>query len=121
MPAEFDVGKAKWLIKQMQNVVFELESMFETQKTAVTPTLSVQSNNVAGSFDGKEAVMQLFDEKMRESLGFEEVNGYVHVKPKKFLGSENFAKIARVVKDNGGEYVSAGRDSHFRVYLKELR
>lgn len=29
MPAEFDVGKAKWLIKQMQNVVFELENLIK--------------------------------------------------------------------------------------------
>jgi hypothetical protein len=36
-----------------------------------------------------------------------------------FLGSENFAKIASAVRGMGGEYISAGKDSHFRVPKKK--
>ena len=39
----------------------------------------------------------------------------VIVKPKKFLGTENFVKIASTIRGLGGDYVSAGKDSHFRV------
>ena len=44
---------------------------------------------------------------------------FVVLKPKQFLGSENFAKIAAVVRENGGEYISAGKDSHFRIPRKK--
>jgi len=48
-------------------------------------------------------------------LSFEEKGEYIIIKPKQFLGSENFAKIASAVRGMGGEYISAGKDSHFRV------
>jgi len=42
----------------------------------------------------------------------------VIIKPRQFLGSENFAKIASTVRGIGGEYISAGKESHFRVPRK---
>jgi len=38
---------------------------------------------------------------------------HIRVEPKYYLGKTLFAQIAQVVRDLGGEYVSAGRDSHF--------
>ena len=49
---------------------------------------------------------------------FEENGKFIIVKPRRFLGSDNFAKIASVVRDLGGEYVSAGRNSHFKITKK---
>jgi hypothetical protein len=66
-----------------------------------------------------EDIRMLFPEELDNLLGFEEKNEYVVIKPKQFLGSENFAKIASTVRGIGGEYISAGRDSHFRVYKKK--
>ena len=40
---------------------------------------------------------------------------YYIVRPKAFLGSENFAKIASMMRGLGGEYISQGRNSHFRL------
>jgi hypothetical protein len=37
------------------------------------------------------------------------------VKPRQFLGSDNFAKIASIVREMDGDYVSAGKQSHFRI------
>lgn len=56
-----------------------------------------------------------FPEDLEARLDFEERGEYIIIKPKQFLGSENFAKIASAVRGMGGEYISAGRDSHFRV------
>jgi hypothetical protein len=56
-----------------------------------------------------------FPEDLESLLSFQEKGDYIMVKPKQFLGSENFAKIASVVRGLGGEYISAGKDSHFRV------
>jgi hypothetical protein len=60
-----------------------------------------------------------FPEELEARLSFDEKGDYIIVKPKQFLGSENFAKIASAVRGMGGEYISAGKDSHFRVPKKK--
>jgi hypothetical protein len=60
-----------------------------------------------------------FPEDLEARLSFEEKGDYIIIKPKQFLGSENFAKIASAVRGMGGEYISAGKDSHFRVPKKK--
>jgi len=62
-----------------------------------------------------EDVKALFTEYLQNHLDFTEEGGYIIIKPKEFLGSENFAKIIAIVKDAKGEYVSAGKMSHFRI------
>ena len=59
-----------------------------------------------------------FPEDLEALLSFQEKGDYIMVKPRQFLGSENFAKIASAVRGLGGEYISAGKDSHFRVPKK---
>jgi hypothetical protein len=39
----------------------------------------------------------------------------VIVRPAQYLGSENFSKLASIVRTIGGQYVSAGKNSHFEV------
>jgi hypothetical protein len=65
-----------------------------------------------------EDVRMSFPEELEARLGFEDKGDYITIKPKQFLGSDNFAKIASAVRGMGGEYISAGRDSHFRVPKK---
>lgn len=60
-----------------------------------------------------------FPEELEARLSFDEKGDYLIIKPKQFLGSENFAKIASAVRGMGGEYISAGKDSHFRVPKKK--
>lgn len=60
-------------------------------------------------------IKTLFPRDLEEMLMFEEKEEDIIVKPRQFLGSENFAKIASIVRDAGGEYISAGKESHFRV------
>jgi|SRR3990172_9133223 len=66
-----------------------------------------------------EDVRMMFPEELDNMLSFEEKGDFIIIKPKQFLGSENFAKIASTMRGIGGEYISAGRDSHFRVYKKK--
>jgi hypothetical protein len=56
-----------------------------------------------------------FPQELESLLSIEERNEYIIIKPRQFLGSENFAKIASAVRGMGGEYISAGKESHFRV------
>jgi hypothetical protein len=83
-----------------------------TAATASAPSPALKSQGV-------EDIRMIFPEELDNMLAFEDKGEYVMIKPKQFLGSENFAKIASTVRGIGGEYISAGRDSHFRVYKKK--
>ena len=37
------------------------------------------------------------------------------IKPKQFLGAENFSNVALHVNELGGKYHSMGKDSHFSI------
>lgn len=63
-------------------------------------------------------VQKNFPKELERLLEFREESSYIIIKPKQFLGSENFAKIASITRELGGEYISAGRDSHFRIFKK---
>jgi len=65
-------------------------------------------------------VRTLFPKELEDMLNFEETGKYIIIKPRQYLGSENFAKIASIVRGTGGEYISAGKESHFRL-SRELR
>jgi hypothetical protein len=62
-----------------------------------------------------EQAKALFPEALRGLLSFEQQGNYIIIKPQQFLGSENFSDVARIVQGNGGNYVSAGKESHFRI------
>lgn len=50
-------------------------------------------------------------------LHFEEIDIYLVVKPEGWLGSEGFSKVQAKILEHGGEYVSAEKNSHFRIPL----
>ncbi len=64
-------------------------------------------------------VQRVFTQDLAGMLYFEENEEYVLIRPRQYLGSDNFARIASIVRDQlGGEYISAGKESHFRVSRK---
>jgi hypothetical protein len=65
-----------------------------------------------------EDIKTMFPEDLENLLSFEEKEDYIMIKPRQFLGSDNFAKIASIVREIGGDYISAGKESHFRVPKK---
>ncbi len=65
-----------------------------------------------------DEIRMSFSPELENLLTIDERNDYIIIKPKQFLGSENFAKIASTVRGLGGEYISAGKDSHFRILKK---
>jgi len=46
---------------------------------------------------------------------------FVMVKPAQFLGPENFAQLAKIIREIGGQYVSAGKNTHFEVPKAPLK
>lgn len=77
----------------------------KTSAIPMTPTLqkiqdSIQSNALAE--------LIFVDETATDT-------NYYIIRPRQFLGSENFAKVAGMIRGLGGEYISQGRTSHFKV------
>jgi len=96
-----------------------------TQPVAAPPPPSLsQSATVPGApraterSKALEDAKTLFPDELEALLSFEEKDDYIIIKPKQFLGSDNFSKIASAVRQAGGEYVSAGKGSHFRIPKK---
>jgi hypothetical protein len=58
---------------------------------------------------------RLFPRDLGDMLTFQEDNKYVLIKPRRYLGADNFSKIASIIREAGGEYISAGKESHFRI------
>ena len=50
-----------------------------------------------------------------DMLNITENTEYIIVKTRKFLGSEIFAKISAIIRGGGGEYISMGKESHWRI------
>lgn len=74
---------------------------------------------LVGDVKSAEDVQKVFPQDLLSMLSFEETDENVLVRPRSFLGSDNFRRIANVIRDQlGGEYVSAGKDSHFRITKK---
>lgn len=94
-------------------------SQLPTPPPTPSPTPTPAPTPAPGRFQSVEDIRMMFPEGLENLLNFEEKNDYIIVKPRQFLGSENFAKIASIVRDMGGEYISAGKESHFRVPRKK--
>lgn len=61
------------------------------------------------------ALPNLFSKELADLVIFEDAVDSWKIQPRGYLGSETFAKIAAIVKEHGGEYISAGKESHFRL------
>jgi len=59
-----------------------------------------------------------FPEPYAQMLTITDQGNCWQIKPKQFLQTADFAEIARIVKQYGGKYVSAGKSSHFKILKK---
>ena len=62
-----------------------------------------------------EMLKEKFPENLKRLVTFEAVDNRIVVKPRGYLGNENFKQVAEIIRDAGGEYVSAGKESHFLI------
>jgi len=105
---------------ELRSVSASIKSIAVSQITQPSAQRSVAGQSRAPQGKASlEDIRLAFPEDLDNLLSFEEKGEYIMIKPKQFLGSENFAKIASTVRGMGGEYISAGKDSHFRVYKKK--
>jgi hypothetical protein len=88
------------------------KSLKAVSKPAAAPAVTAKPTKTKRSIAD---VKQAFSSELEGMLTFEEKEKFVIVRPRRFLGSDNFAKIASIIRNLGGEYVSAGKKSHFEV------
>jgi hypothetical protein len=115
----------------LKDVLSDLQEISKSlRSTTVAPTPAVPAPSVQMSQPAPPAkpapapaphtrsikdVQVMFPSELEDLLTFTEREGYIIIKPRQYLGSENFAKIASIIRGAGGEYISAGKDSHFRI------
>jgi hypothetical protein len=105
--------------EDLRSLSASIKSMVGSQVTQPTPQASAAvSHEIHEKKTAVDDVRLAFPEDLEALLSFQEKGDHIMVKPRQFLGSENFAKIASAVRGLGGEYISAGKDSHFRVPKK---
>jgi hypothetical protein len=105
--------------EDLRSLSASIKSMVSSQVAQPTPQApATVSHEVHEKKTAVDDVRLAFPEDLEALLSFQEKSDYIMVKPRQFLGSENFAKIASAVRGLGGEYISAGKDSHFRVPKK---
>jgi hypothetical protein len=110
----------KGISEDLRVVSASLKSMAVSQITH--PAQELQSAPSHEEYDRQNSVEDIrmsFPQELESLLSIEERNEYIIIKPRQFLGSENFAKIASAVRGMGGEYISAGKESHFRVLKRK--
>jgi len=105
--------------EDLRSLSASIKSMVSSHVTQPAPQApATVSHEVHEKKQSIDDVRMAFPEDLEALLSFQEKSDYIMVKPRQFLGSENFAKIASAVRGLGGEYISAGKDSHFRVPKK---
>ena len=106
------------LLNVLNIVSRDLAEISKSLKAVSVPAAAPAAPAVAapaGRMRTIEDIRVLFPSNLEEMLTFEETESYIVIKPRRFLGSDNFAKIASIVRGAGGEYISAGKESHFKV------
>ncbi|MBX5326936.1 MAG: hypothetical protein ACQXXH_07130 [Candidatus Bathyarchaeia archaeon] len=112
------------VLGDLQEIVTLLRSMGlpSTKPTVPSPPkpVTVPAPAPTPGMRGIPEVKRMFPSELEGLLNFNEKENYIIIKPRQYLGSDNFAKIASIIRGAGGEYISAGKDSHFRI-PKEIR
>jgi len=118
----------KGVLGDLQEISNSLRAIGTPQPSAVStipapsvtplpkPSIPTPSVRMRGIPD----VRMMFPDELEGLLNFTEEGNFIKIKPRQYLGSDNFAKIASIIRGAGGEYISAGKDSHFRI-PKEIR
>ena len=112
--------KVDELINVLKVISGDLAEVSKSLKTVNKPAPTTPTDSALPSETKHDIndVKQAFSPELSAMLFFEESGKFIIVKPRRFLGSDNFAKIASVVRELGGEYISAGRESHFKISKK---
>jgi len=104
-----EIMKADALISIAQSLEKIVEKLGTNQvvnqatKTQNSPVISVAS------------IENVIPEEVKDSITITENTDRFIIKSKKFLGTENFAKLGSAIRNINGRYISAGKESRFEI------
>jgi hypothetical protein len=104
------------ILKDISEDLTDISKQLKAERGAPAPAPTPSAPTPSAT--GMRSVVDIrsaFPKELENMLFFEDAGTHIIIKPRAYLGSENFAKIAAVVRGEGGEYISAGKESHFRV------
>jgi hypothetical protein len=104
-------------IKIMLDALEEFEGIAYAARNKIYLLYGPIDQQVTNSTKSKalDDVRFAFPEEIEAKLSFSEEGNKIIIKPRAFLGSDTFAKIAATVRGMGGQYISAGQQSHFEL------
>ncbi len=105
----------KKITEDLQDISKSLKTVGPSEVSTTKPAEVSVAPTIKAEGKKMEDIRMLFTKELEALLTFEEKGDFIRITPRQYLGSENFAKIASAIREAGGEYVSAGKDSHFRV------
>ncbi|MEM3774366.1 MAG: hypothetical protein QXX92_05090 [Candidatus Bathyarchaeia archaeon] len=108
------------IAEDLRIVSASLRSIAVSQLAQPPPTTPAPEKPEAEKPLGIDDVKMMFPEDLEGLLNFEDKGEYIKITPRQYLGAENFAKIAQIARGAGGDYISAGKDSHFRIPKKRV-
>ena len=105
----------KRLSEDLQDISKSLKTLSPPTTPTVTPPAATPVPTPKPTGKRIEDLRMMFTKELEAMLIFEDKGDFIKVTPRQYLGSENFSKIATTIREAGGEHVSAGKGSHFRI------
>lgn len=105
-------------MSELRNLEARIKSLEDWQQAIARTCIAAPTPQPKPTDKTVDDIRKIFPEELEKRLSFNEDGPYIVVTFKEFLGSETFAKIASAIRGIGGEYISAGKDSRFRVPKK---
>jgi hypothetical protein len=109
------IGEGENPQQVLAELEYHIQRYIQTSHPEATPQTLPQQPQRVEKLQTADDVKKKFPEDLEGFLNFEDKGEYIKITPRQYLGAENFAKAAEIVRKIGGDYVSAGKDSHFRV------
>ena len=103
------------ILKDISEDLTDISKQLKAERPAPSAPAPTAPSPIAAGMRSVADIRSAFPNELENMLFFEDAGSYIVIKPRAYLGSENFAKIASLVRGEGGEYISAGKESHFRV------
>ena len=105
------------IMEDLHQVSASLKSIAVSQITQpiIAPAPTALPTHTIEKSKAVEDIRMMFPDDLEALLSFEEKDDYIIIKPRQYLGADNFSKVMTVIRENGGNYVSLGKASHFRI------
>jgi predicted glycosyltransferase involved in capsule biosynthesis len=102
-------------IRDMLEKTYRSQVVLERLSAPIVTPSVVATQPVANDAELDKVKKALVEFDALLTFNVDENNMFFIIKVKQFLGSDNFSKIASIIRSLGGEYVSQGKASHFKV------